>query len=212
MFYEGETVLYDSIYTAWKREKDSEEIQPLPKDFFQKASEYLSELKLSLVEQNKESDARSANERETEYVEFMLLSLLRMRAKKMLLLPLTDSTELSPNLLESELALIDDLRKELKKYLEQPVLLTTKQEKTEKSHQDGKAHVIAPAQKPSDFMLLRLLQPIPRLVGVDLDEYGPFQPEDLVSLPRENAMALIARGVALEVKPSSYQRTGGSES
>jgi DNA replication initiation complex subunit (GINS family) len=203
--------LYDSIYTAWKREKDSEEIQPLPKDFFQKASEYLSELKLSLSEQNKESATRSAKERETGYVEFMLLGLLRMRAKKMLSLPLTD-LELSPNFLENEFALVDDLRKGLKRYLEKPILQTANPEKTEKNHLGGEALATTSEKNPSDFMLLRMLQPIPRLVGVDLDEYGPFQPEDLVALPRENALALIARGVALEVKPSSYQETGGSES
>jgi DNA replication initiation complex subunit (GINS family) len=203
--------LYDSIYTAWKREKDSEEIQPLPKDFFQKASEYLSELKSSLGEQSKESATRSAKERETEYVEFMLLGLLKMRARKMLSLPLTD-LELSPNFLENELALIDDLHKGLKKYLEKPILQPANPEMTEKNHLGGEALATTFEKNPSDFMLLRMLQPIPRLVGVDLDEYGPFQPEDLVTLPRENALALIARGVALEVKPSSYQETGGSES
>jgi len=204
--------LYDEIYIAWKREKDLEEIQPLPRDFFQKASEYLSGLKLSLSEQSKESDIMSANEREIEYVEFMLLNLLKMRARKIALLPLMDSREIPPNLSESELALIDDLRKGLKKYLEQPILLASRPEKTEQKTPGREEYITAAEQKPSDFMVLRVLQPIPKLVGVDLDEYGPFQPEDLVVLPRENALVLVARGVALEVRPSTYQETGGNES
>jgi len=209
LFYEGETGLYDEIYTGWKREKDSEEIQPLPRDFFRRASEYLSALKLSLLERSKESDITSAYKLEIEYVEFMLLNLLKMRARKMALLPLMDSREVPPNLLESELALIDDLRKSLKKYLEQPILLATKLEEAEQKAPDGEAYITVAARKPSDFVLLRVLQPIPKLVGVDLDEYGPFQPEDLAVLPRENALVLVARGVALEVRPSTHQETGG---
>nr|MDO8099905.1 hypothetical protein [Candidatus Njordarchaeota archaeon] len=203
--------MYDEIYMAWKHEKDSEEIQPLTKDFFRKASEYLSGLKLSLSERSKESDIRSAYKREVEYVEFMLLNLLKIRARKMALLPLMDSRDVPPSLLESELALIDDLRKILKKYIEQPILLSAKLEETEQKAPDGEAYIAVAARKPPDFMLLRILQPIPKLVGIDLDEYGPFQPEDLVVLPRENALVLVARGVALELRPSTHQETGGDK-
>lgn len=197
--------MYDEIYAAWKREKDSEEIQPLPGDFFEKASEYISALKLSLSEQDKEPDIRSASENEIKHAEFMLLNLLKARARKIVLSPLMDSDKISPNLLEREHMMIDNLRKNLREYFEQPTISTNELGKTERQVPHGESGTTVAAQKPSESMLLRVLQPIPRLVGVDLDEYGPFQQEDLVVLPKENALALIARGAALEVRPSDHE-------
>lgn len=197
--------MYDEIYAAWKREKDSEEIQPLPSNFFERASKYISGLRLSLSEPDREPDIRSASENEIKHTEFMLLSLLKTRARKIVLSPLTDSDETSPNLLESEHVMSDDLRKSLRRYFEQPTIPTCELEKTERQEPCGDVGTAAAVQKPSESMLLRVLQPIPILVGVDLDEYGPFQQEDLAVLPKENALALIARGVALEVRPSDSE-------
>ena len=47
--------------------------------------------------------------------------------------------------------------------------------------------------------VLRFVQEIPALVGSDLKTYGPFGPEDIATLPPENARVLIKQGVAVEV-------------
>ena len=41
---------------------------------------------------------------------------------------------------------------------------------------------------------------IPLIVGVDMKNYGPFEPEDIATLPRENAEALIRQKAALEIR------------
>jgi DNA replication factor GINS len=48
-------------------------------------------------------------------------------------------------------------------------------------------------------MVLRFVQEIPALVGSDMKTYGPFEPEDIATLPPENARVLIKEGVAVEV-------------
>ncbi len=193
--------MYAELFTAWKREKNSEAVQPLSNDFFKKISEYLSTLKESRSNEKKESNMDSANRREIDYVEFMFSDLLKMRARKIVLLSLKDSVEAPPDLIEIEVGLINSLREHLKEYREQCAQTqTTFEASAEKTHL-GKVHTTTSTQEVSSLMLLRILQPIPKLVGVDLDEYGPFQPEDIVSLPRENALVLIARGAASEVKP-----------
>jgi DNA replication factor GINS len=205
LFVEVEIRLYEEIFEAWKREKNSGVIQPLPASFFEKASEYLSNLKLLMSKQIGEAGSEPLRKREVEYIEFMLSSLLKMRAKKIAALSLEDTTEISANLLAREVSLVEDLRGDFKEYVQQCTQLPLKEKGIIGSVSEKEKHAAAGMQETPDTMLLRILQPMPKLVGVDLEEYGPFQQEDLVVLPKENALVLIARGVASEVKPEKIQ-------
>ena len=49
------------------------------------------------------------------------------------------------------------------------------------------------------MVILRFVQEIPALVGSDMKTYGPFGPEDVATLPPENARVLLKQGVAIEV-------------
>jgi DNA replication factor GINS len=49
-------------------------------------------------------------------------------------------------------------------------------------------------------IILRFLEVIPAIVGADMKTYGPFKPEDIASLPVENARILIKQGVAVEIE------------
>jgi len=50
--------------------------------------------------------------------------------------------------------------------------------------------------KPSELVLIRFLQDVPVIAGVDLKEYGPFRKEDVANLPKENADSLVKSGLA----------------
>jgi DNA replication factor GINS len=39
-----------------------------------------------------------------------------------------------------------------------------------------------------------------QFIGVDMGKYGPFQPEDVATLPFENARSMIETDVAVEVR------------
>ena len=58
-------------------------------------------------------------------------------------------------------------------------------------------------EKKTKGMVVRFLQEIPAIVGSDMKTYGPFKPEDIATLPVENAKALIKQGVAEEVEAKS---------
>ena len=47
---------------------------------------------------------------------------------------------------------------------------------------------------------IRFIKEFDEIVGVDLEKYGPFKPEDIATIPNENAQALISNGVALKVR------------
>jgi DNA replication initiation complex subunit (GINS family) len=192
--------LYDELFAAWKLEKNSEAIQPLPSDFFDKVLNYLLGLKESRLHEKAGSSIESARKREVDYTEFMLSDLLKMRARKIVSLSLEDPTESGSHLVDAEAELVKSLHGLLRDYEERRASPSVSAEIKSGANQEKREISSAETQDASGLMLLRVLQPIPKLVGVDLDVYGPFQPEDIVSLPRENALVLIARGAASEVK------------
>jgi len=49
---------------------------------------------------------------------------------------------------------------------------------------------VEPRPEPSEKVLVRFVQDVPVIAGVDLKEYGPFKKEDIATLPKENADAL----------------------
>ncbi len=48
-------------------------------------------------------------------------------------------------------------------------------------------------------IVVRFLKPIDQIVGSDLEKYGPFDAEDVATLPFENATALIGKKIAVKV-------------
>ena len=68
--------------------------------------------------------------------------------------------------------------------------------------------------KPSELVLIRFLQDIPVIAGVDLKEYGPFKKEDIANLPKENADSLVKSGLAKPIpspatpEPSTFEIRG----
>jgi DNA replication factor GINS len=192
--------LYDELFTAWKLEKNSESIQPLPSDFFVKVLDYLSGLRESRSHQKTGSSIESAKKHEIDYAEFMLSDLLKMRTKKLVSLSLEDQTESAPYVVGAEAELVRSLHGLMKDYEQQRSRRSDSLQNKAEDSSEKREHSLEGTQDDSGLMLLRVLQPVPKLVGVDLDEYGPFQPEDIVFLPRENALVLISRGAASEVR------------
>jgi DNA replication factor GINS len=55
------------------------------------------------------------------------------------------------------------------------------------------------ARVRSRQIVVRFLKPMEQFVGVDMGKYGPFQPEDVATLPFENARSMVEGGMAVEV-------------
>ncbi|TRO53912.1 hypothetical protein E2P71_05390 [Candidatus Bathyarchaeota archaeon] len=60
-----------------------------------------------------------------------------------------------------------------------------------------------PQTADQELTVVRFLQPLPAIMGVDMKAYGPFKPEDVASIPKQNAVNLIRRGIAklVEIEP-----------
>jgi DNA replication factor GINS len=180
---------YDDLYNAWMEEKDDVKLKPLSVDFYKQAHLYLK----SLIEEksglDEESVKRKLLEKEAANVKKMIEDLMKMRNKKVLISTLRGNTT-DVNLFTNEeaqtysnlTAINDSFKKLLKSTVEDYVT----QSKTKRNIKHKK-------------ILVRFLQAIPAIVGINMKTYGPFKAEDLASLPIENAEILIKKGLAVEV-------------
>ncbi len=55
------------------------------------------------------------------------------------------------------------------------------------------------ARMRSKQIAVRFLKPIEAFVGIDMNKYGPYEQEDVATLPFENARSIIDGGGAIEV-------------
>ncbi|MSS86256.1 MAG: hypothetical protein CK526_04255 [Thaumarchaeota archaeon] len=49
-------------------------------------------------------------------------------------------------------------------------------------------------------VVVRFLSKVDQIVGADLEKYGPFNAEDIATIPYENAQALIVKNIATKVR------------
>ncbi len=181
---------YARLYDAWKREKESPELQPLDPEFYVQVSEYVKKQRedLQLLDE-KTLKARLLAE-EQDRVKRLLTDLLASRYRKMVHSVL-DGKPVPPAFLTVE---------EEGSY-QGVAAAWTQVEDVLKDVLRGRRPAVRgeqPREKPKRI-LVRFLQAIPAIIGPDMQAYGPFNEEDVASLPVENADILVKRGIAMEV-------------
>lgn len=164
-------------------EEQTEEITRLPADFYSKVSDYTRLLIRVAGPNNSEMTNRLAL-RQQRMLESMVSSLLAIRAKKAV------SRGLASQLLPEEryVCLAEDTFK-------------SRFETFVESVSAGQPSFVDFAQRAevTRSSTIRVLKPVTEIVGIDLRRYGPYNPNDLATLPAANAAILIANGDAAPV-------------
>jgi len=180
--------LYDELYEAWKKEKENVEIQRLPKDFYAKIADYVKKIREERRMLDKKTTKAKLLNREFKSVKTMAEELIRLRYDKALKKSL--AREIVPR---------EVLTEEEEKLYGEILPLSEAYQAFLKDILQGRLARIEREEKPKKI-LLRFVQEIPAIVGSDMKTYGPFEPEDIATLPSENARILIKQGVAAEVE------------
>lgn len=179
--------MYDELFDAWKKEMESPELMPLPKDFYARLADYLRRIREERRLLDEESLRGKLIKIEEENVKRMISDLIRVRHAKILGIIERDGVIPAGSLTEEEESIYVDIAasKRALDHLLNDILL-------------GQRPRVR-RLKSTDFMVVRILREIPQIIGVDMKVYGPFKPEDIAVLPEENAMALIKQGAAVEI-------------
>lgn len=182
---------YDEVFRAWRREKEREDLQPLPKDFYTQLSRYIKVLGEEVGLTDEKSLRAKLLAKETKNVKRMARDLHWNRLWKILQI-LRTRKDIPPDSLTKEEedlhAVLMEAAMEYRRFLEDVL--------------DGRPPIVERAktkEKPKRI-LVRFLQPIPAIVGADMKVYGPFRAEDVATIPPENAEVFAKRGMAVRVE------------
>jgi len=181
--------MYDELYEAWRREKESVEAQGLPRDFFVKLASYMKRLREESRMLDEKTTRARLMQREFKNVKKLVRDLVRLRYEKVLRGAVAGKIVPREVLTEEEERLHGEIFPSLESY--QAFL---------KGIFRGQISPVERKEKPRKMVVVRFLREIPAIIGSNMKPYGPFKPEDIATLPTENARILIKQGLAVEVE------------
>ncbi|NWF87668.1 DNA replication complex GINS family protein [Candidatus Bathyarchaeota archaeon] len=180
--------MYNELYYAWKRELENTELQKLSSDFYSKIADYVMKSR----EESRMLDKRTVKayllRKEMENAKRMINDLVWMRYKK-LIRKVSIGARIPVDALTTEEAKIFA---GISPFTEAYIRLT-------KDILSG--HMLQGiAEQSRKRDVLRFLREIPAIIGVDMKTYGHFKPDDVASLPIENAKIMVTQKLAERIE------------
>jgi len=165
-------ITFEALRRVFSEEKGSQALADLPENFFEEVKQYLGE-KAKLV--GKEDGWELASAKTT------LEELLNIRERKIVNMALYSARSgiISETLKGREQEFFNELVAVLSGF------------------QDYKKSLFDPKIR---LMLISMHADIPRFVGMDMGNYGPYAAGDIANMPEDNARLLIEKGAAKEMK------------
>lgn len=207
-------ITYETLFEFLQRERERADLQKLEPTFFGDTINYIKDKK-KILEAKTESvfanEERKKTERQLDNIYKILKELYERREKKVIAMALDRSRTKSnlidtTALLKEEKVFFDAVAGLLDDYRD-AILYAVLNEKMpfmqplgEMKPREPKAEFKAAIELKSPTKLVRFLHQVPKFVGTELEEYGPFEEEDIASLPAEVAGVLINKGKAEEIR------------
>ena len=177
--------MYDELFAAWRREITDSSLGSLPPDFYSRVAVYLKRVK----EENRMLDKKSVKanllEHEELHVKSMLQELVWARYRKLLKI-----------ITKSQKVPAESLAFEEVQIFESFIPFTDGYQNFAKSLLQGQVSKID-TELVHKRVTLRFSKNIPSVIGADMKTYGPFNVEDVASLPIENAKIFVKQGLAV---------------
>lgn len=178
----GDAAIKD-VYTLLKKEVEAPALQGIDHDIYQRIAVSLGNLK----GQGFEGAEAKVRDRMVELLSLAgkLLIVVRQRKAR------SGNEPLDYSKLTDEEKYILDGHAESESRMEQVVSAAIK----------GRPKVLEAISTKirSKQILVRFIKPMEQFIGVDMGKYGPFQQEDVATLPLENARSFIETGTAVQV-------------
>ena len=193
---------YAKLHAAWEFEVKRDELQNIPDSFIHEMKNYA--IQLNRTTTNPETLSGSLTQTERSYANQMIKEIIDLRLNKIIRSELNGLPINAQAMTPEEQNLHSNLRQLLSDYKQSSELLTLKDTLPQtRPHLQKTKKPIQPAlkyeEKDTELFLVRFLKPLPAIMGIDMKAYGPFQPEELATIPRQNAENLIKRGIAKKV-------------
>ena len=182
-------ITYNDIYEVSRKERYSEQLQKLPKNFLKDVSQYFKEKKeITNREEDAFSDSAMKSKKQLENAVTLFKELMLRRRKKILNLVLVAAeTGISKQDFESML--------EFEKSLFDSIMECINVSDKELSFTMNNS-----SEVETGNMLVMMLEPISTFTDMDGEKLGPYEKGQIANIPEQIAELLIADGKAEEVK------------
>ena len=206
-------ITYETLFELLKREKDMTDLQKLEPGFFNDFVDYLNEKKNMMGKEDAlfSYDEKKKVEKQIDNAKRLIKGIYERREKKIFNIALTKSRTKSDVVdmsffLENEkkffneiVKILDSFRSEIiDNIIDGKQISETTMEK-EKTNEAADQNV-ENKEEAKGTKLVRFLHAVPKFVGKELEEYGPFEEEDIANLPSEIVQILINKGRVEEIK------------
>ena len=179
---ESNEIDINSLHAIVLRETESDSIQEIDPNFYRNLSDFIGNLKKQEFDGIESKIKQSLIDMASELTKL----LLHNRLEKIIRSDNIDFT----NLLDEEKFILD--AEEQKRERLEMILSATINGKSKFLESLSQNH-------KTKTVVLRFLKDVDEIVGADLEKYGPFQPEDIATIPYENAQALITKKIATKI-------------
>jgi DNA replication factor GINS len=179
---ESNEITINSLHAIVLRETESDSIQEMEPNFYRNLSDFIGNLKRQEFDGIESKIKQSLIDMASELTSLLLHNRLEKTIR-------SDNIDFT-NLLDEEKFILD--AEEQKRERLEMILSATINGKSKFLESLSQNH-------KTKTVVLRFLKDVDEIVGADLEKYGPFQPEDIATIPYENAQALITKKVAAKI-------------
>ncbi len=172
----------NSFHSIVLRETESDSIQEIDPNFYRDLSDFIGNLKKQEFDGIESKIKQALIDMASELTSLFL----HVRLEKTIKSENIDFT----NLLDEEKFILD--AEEQKRERIEMILSATINGKSKFLESISQNH-------KTKTVVLRFLKEVDEIVGADLEKYGPFKPEDIATIPYENAQALVTKKVATKI-------------
>ena len=178
-------ITYNDIYEAARKERYSESLQHLPKNFIEEVSDYIKEKKeIASKEDDIFSDVIVKTKKQLENAQTLFKELMRTRRKKILgLVLISAETGISKQDFENMLLIEKELFEELMKNID----------RCDKAI-NGK--MIGKKEEEHKNEMILFVSGVDEFLGLEGEKIGPFEKGQIANLPKEISQILVADGKA----------------
>ncbi len=189
---------YDDIQTAWEEEKQSETLLDLDDLSLGKMSEYLSQVRLALTEVPADDEIQAElYTREIRNLEYMLKDLLMVRRSKIIKAAL-EHKEPKGVMTLSEEEFYNRISRGFAIHSEFVEATLTGRPVSSQSSEEVAADGFDDTEL--EYITVRFARTIETpFLGMDERTYGPFQKEDIATIPAANAQPWLRDGTVIRI-------------
>jgi len=171
-----------SLYQVTLREVTNNDLQEIDPDFYTSISNFVGKLR----GENYDGMETKINNNLINLITELVTLVFRIRVEK-----IKDSSVNTNKLLNIEKFILtsEDETKEREEMILSGIL-------------NGKSKLLESIAQKTKMQLVsvRILKEVEQMIGSDSENYGPFKPEDIATIPLENAQTLIMENLAVKIR------------